>query len=1559
MFSHPFYLSLSLLLSFLLLFFPQRSGKENKPPHSDHKKQDIPPDHWKDRMADVTSGDPRMNARGHRGSPPNPGSPILTAEPQIYQQGLPHYPLHHDPYHPHPQQPYVHGSVYTPYPPSHPPRGSTFGPSPSKLRRVGGEQEGGHEGHHDFHPHWEQESDHRHKRRLGSTQDERTKENHPRIMKHSREDRMQPCGRFDQQGPGQSVASTEERSQPSPSDQHLAVTGERNQPSPGDQHQAVPQPRSQPRKIMIRNLSDQVSSGDQSQMRTHSNLQAVDSRPGSQRDRGGGGLIGKGVNQVLPPKPKMAWGATNEPSRVPTPPPQTLTPTDEQSQQQKVMWNIEERGPISTPKMLYEPEGRTSEEKFKKYHRSVSSGETTNATGASTRGRISSTGSDKGSKGECSEDGPSFRSDGEQQRAPLRGERRDENADREQPVERARPHTHLERLQQREVGKRRSDHSPPLPTYKQPQQQEEEPFVDDQRTSGRRDGRRPRSRGQEERREKEDASKLERKGRNDQRRDDPRKDETRRNIRDRRRGSRDDPVETRRGAPLRSRGEHDAPSGGEHNVSSRGRGGDQHAPPKGKGRENDVPLRAMGERDAPPRVRGEHYTPSRGKEHSAPPRQRGEHDAPSRSKGEHGTSSRGKEHDAHLRGRGEHSVPSRGWGDHDRVPKGRGRHEVALREMEELDKCAQPNPNQRDQTGKSSFTGRARDETPTQEPLRAEKGEKRSNQHHSKPVDNRIENQQRSTQEQGPVDYGEGRKMVDRREMVEPRRGRKSRGGPRNRPDTQSTVPGWRPSQNQSEAPPHSSQSVDFERREIDERRTRKGAVGPAIDNRGKRKPRGEESKQSRRGEQDNWIEPDRPEPVSVGMEPNLPEQTKRKDVNSSSLDMQTRPKVAMQNEPEMQEFDSWDRPLPRGGGHRGASRGRSRSGRREQDRGGGKEVNQPKRKEDREPPPTPRGRGERGGSSRGQRPGGRQRTKADQPSHWREEDISRPPMPSGRESGCHSAELTPGKIPAGRRQKGGNVVSRERVEPTRPPASQVVYDNLENVSSASDWEDEVELPYNQPQHRHHSGVTEGKSIEDHTGPPPPLISLPPPRDDRPPRRGGRLGSRGFGGGRGRVQGDRRSGPSSSNRPGPQGRGESGATRGETSIGRGGRRREQSVTDPGKPGSGGTSDGRQIHPISTTQDPKRHQDMAASAAASRKGQDIANYDLNSHNVHVVDRQGESRRESQAILSPTVGDSDGFTVVISKKERKENNREEKRKHEVEKRRHEDDHQHSHRQRSSQSARFLVEQGEAGGTSKTSQPSQSDWGGAGEFAAPKSVDIIWSQTEKGTTVWSPAQSESLSLASFGAVGDKPTKEQPLSSGIHPFSSSLLHSGSYNMWSTDSDFFSSPPQGVAARKGGMLQAAIDSSMIAATAPLPPTNQPNPAPLTQILIEQEVLVKPGQIESGKTSGGHRELPPQLQQQRDARAAVPVGPPKHSRIEPEEKGQGRGGGVAKVCLGGPLFSITSNFSVRGCIHIHIYTYVRTYIHIHTRTYVRVYVRTYIHTYRKSLKCEGVKHSEK
>ena len=124
---------------------------------------------------------------------------------------------------------------------------------------------------------------------------------------------------------------------------------------------------------------------------------------------------------------------------------------------------------------------------------------------------------------------------------------------------------------------------------------------------------------------------------------------------------------------------------------------------------------------------------------------------------------------------------------------------------------------------------------------------------------------------------------------------------------------------------------------------------------------------------------------------------------------------------------------------------------------------------------------------------------------------------------------------------------------------------------------------------------------------------------------------------------------------------------------------------------------------------------------------------------------------------------------------------------------------------------------------------------------------------------------------------------------------------MWSVTSDLFPSPTptQGVAPRKGGgMLQAAIDSY------------QANSAPLTQILMDpaQNLPDKSRVVRLEEGGGDHCELPLQLQQQRDPRAAGSVGSPKQTRIELEGRGQGRGG-VAKVCLG-------RCYNVSVCMHV-------------------------------------------
>ena len=86
------------------------------------------------------------------------------------------------------------------------------------------------------------------------------------------------------------------------------------------------------------------------------------------------------------PQVKTAWGVP--PSHIVAKETVVKESNDQAALKDETMvYDITERGPIASDKTLYEPEGRTSEEKFRKYHR-MSSGD-----GVTQRGRVSSSGS--------------------------------------------------------------------------------------------------------------------------------------------------------------------------------------------------------------------------------------------------------------------------------------------------------------------------------------------------------------------------------------------------------------------------------------------------------------------------------------------------------------------------------------------------------------------------------------------------------------------------------------------------------------------------------------------------------------------------------------------------------------------------------------------------------------------------------------------------------------------------------------------------------------------------------------------------------------------------------------------------------------------------------------------------------------------------------------------------------------------------------------------------------------------------------------------------------------
>ena len=240
-------------------------------------------------------------------------------------------------------------------------------------------EEKGGRNKHDFQPQWEPEESHWHKRRGSHTRDEERRgqqQYNVRVLKSERNDEFH--------------TSHESRPVPKPVDSpdenqetnYPVVPHSPDSVEPLSPLVTVPHVRNYPKKIMMRDLAEKSSEGGR----------------GSQGGNKMGDGSGSGDKNNLDPsqgfsKPKVAWSPvvtslpleTSEPEAV-------LEPQNPISIES---WNMNERGPIMTPKTLYEPEGRTSQEKFRKYQRSVSGGGGGGGGGGGTKPRTSS-GSSKG-----------------------------------------------------------------------------------------------------------------------------------------------------------------------------------------------------------------------------------------------------------------------------------------------------------------------------------------------------------------------------------------------------------------------------------------------------------------------------------------------------------------------------------------------------------------------------------------------------------------------------------------------------------------------------------------------------------------------------------------------------------------------------------------------------------------------------------------------------------------------------------------------------------------------------------------------------------------------------------------------------------------------------------------------------------------------------------------------------------------------------------------------------------------------------------------------------------
>jgi len=260
------------------------------------------------------------------------------------------------PYPPHPPPPYAdpYGAYSYPQPPAYPvpPRGY---PPPSQQRYGSqGSQRGTKRGHserdeaygrHDFHPLWTHDVEYRAKRRWSSD------EERPRIL--SKPDSQKAVeGRNDseQKEKGSALKRTDSASSDTQKRHHVTFADDAREksesPTEDQMNSAATAPVTMrhPKRIVMRKLGENESQSDKQDL--PAGAKGLRERP-------------KDLKTLQPGELKSGDMSDSPDSRTP----------DSATKGKPMAWNVNNRGPITSPKTLYEPEGRRSEAKFMKYRR--------------------------------------------------------------------------------------------------------------------------------------------------------------------------------------------------------------------------------------------------------------------------------------------------------------------------------------------------------------------------------------------------------------------------------------------------------------------------------------------------------------------------------------------------------------------------------------------------------------------------------------------------------------------------------------------------------------------------------------------------------------------------------------------------------------------------------------------------------------------------------------------------------------------------------------------------------------------------------------------------------------------------------------------------------------------------------------------------------------------------------------------------------------------------------------------------------------------------------------
>ena len=317
------------------------AGKSLLPPPTsssslDQKQQEHPPQGPRSESAHQRQRDiekersRKVDQRHNVAYPPYPYPPY----PSSYYSGFPG--IHSGPPAPYPMHPAGPPPPHGGYPPQLQ-RG--YGPPPHSGRgtkRSHAEREEGYGGRHDsYHAHWggSYEDQHRPKRRWSNEEKEKTEE-HPRILTKSDDKKS---GRVSPDKKPASPAEITERSS-----FHRTLSSSSDTPTEAS-------------KLRVVTFADEpaVSEKDVAPaggVNRRAPMQKIMLRKMGEKDGDSAAEKGKEAGPGNGRQPKASEQDTGAESAKP-----------------KTAWSMSDRGPIVSPKTLYEPEGKQSAAKFKKY----------------------------------------------------------------------------------------------------------------------------------------------------------------------------------------------------------------------------------------------------------------------------------------------------------------------------------------------------------------------------------------------------------------------------------------------------------------------------------------------------------------------------------------------------------------------------------------------------------------------------------------------------------------------------------------------------------------------------------------------------------------------------------------------------------------------------------------------------------------------------------------------------------------------------------------------------------------------------------------------------------------------------------------------------------------------------------------------------------------------------------------------------------------------------------------------------------------------------------------